>query len=167
MFSRALKMTAICINGLSGQKKPIDLQSMRPYFAWKPLQVIQKTLASTTQYAKNVMRLPMRRHFKTRFPALRVNRLDEVYATDTFFSNVPAHNGCECVQLYCGRKSYYTSIHGMKTESQMPGTLMDFIRTHGAMKGLFSDNARAQTSAAVRDILRQYCIENMHCEPHQ
>jgi hypothetical protein len=155
------------INGLSGTKKEIDYKSFRPNFAWKPITVIRHTLKNTTQYAKNVVRFPMRQYFKSRFPALRVRRLDEVYATDTFFSNIKAYDGSECAQLYCGRKSYFTSTHGMQTESQMPGTLMDFIRSFGAMKGLFSDNAKAQSSAAVKDILRQYCIENMFSEPYQ
>ena len=55
----------------------------------------------------------------------------------------------------------------MKTESQMLGTLMDFIRKWGAMNGLFSDNAKAQASLAVQDILRQYNIDDMQSDPHQ
>lgn len=55
----------------------------------------------------------------------------------------------------------------MKTESQMPGTLLDFLRKWGAMQGLFSNNAKVQTSLAVRDILRQYCIDDMQSEPLQ
>eukprot|EP00957_Ditylum_brightwellii_P189049 14391450-Ditylum_brightwellii.AAC.1 len=102
-------------------------------------------MAATTQYAKNVMCLPMRRHFKSHFPALRVCWIDEVCATDTYFFNVKAHGGSTCAQLYCGRKSLLTNIFGMKTESQIPGTLMDFTCEWGAMKGLFGDNAKAQT----------------------
>jgi hypothetical protein len=34
----------------------------------------------------------MRKHFKTRFPAANVNRLDETVATDTFFADAPAHD---------------------------------------------------------------------------
>eukprot|EP00957_Ditylum_brightwellii_P104414 7952482-Ditylum_brightwellii.AAC.1 len=49
----------------------------------------------------------------------------------------------------------------------MPGTLMDLICKWGAMKGLFSDNAKGQTSMAVKDILRQYNIDDMQSEPHQ
>ncbi len=147
--------------------KPWDYEALRPFFGWKPVDVVKKTMAVTTQYASNVMRLPLRRHYKSRFPALRVRRLEEVYATDTYFSDTPAHDGSTCVQLYCGRKSFFTSIFGMKTESQMPGTLLDFIRRWGAMQGLFSDNAKVQTSLAVRDILRQYCIEDMQSEPLQ
>jgi len=164
---RALACARVCINGLSKTTKPFDYDALRPLLGWKPIEVVKHTLAATTQYAKNVMRLPMRRHFKSRFPALRVRRLEEVYATDTFFANEPAHDGSTCVQLFCGRKSYFTAIYGMKTENQMPGALMDFIRQHGAMKGLFSDNAKSETSHAVRDILRQYNIPAMTSEPHQ
>eukprot|EP00957_Ditylum_brightwellii_P142788 10879743-Ditylum_brightwellii.AAC.1 len=49
----------------------------------------------------------------------------------------------------------------------MPGTLMDFIRKWGAMKGLFSNNSKAQTSMAVKDILHQYNMDVMQSEPHQ
>eukprot|EP00957_Ditylum_brightwellii_P007912 599213-Ditylum_brightwellii.AAC.1 len=35
------------------------------------------------------------------------------------------------------------------------------------MKGLFSDNAKAQTSLAVKDMLQQYNIDDMQIEPHQ
>eukprot|EP00957_Ditylum_brightwellii_P073069 5552735-Ditylum_brightwellii.AAC.1 len=49
----------------------------------------------------------------------------------------------------------------------MPGTLMDFISKWGTMKGLFSDNAKAQTIIATRNILHQYTIDGMLSEPHQ
>jgi bisphosphoglycerate-dependent phosphoglycerate mutase len=55
----------------------------------------------------------------------------------------------------------------MKSENQMPCALMDFIRQYGAMKGLFSNNAKSETSDAVKDILRQYCIPAMTSEPYQ
>eukprot|EP00957_Ditylum_brightwellii_P065922 4999016-Ditylum_brightwellii.AAC.1 len=54
----------------------------------------------------------------------------------------------------------------MKTELQMPSTLIHFICKWGAMKGLFSDNAKAQTSMAIKDILCQYNNDNMQSEPH-
>eukprot|EP00957_Ditylum_brightwellii_P108457 8272968-Ditylum_brightwellii.AAC.1 len=75
-------------------------------------------MAATTQYTNNVMCLPMRRHFKSHFPALRVYHIDEICAT-------------------------------------------------GAMKGLISDNAKAQTSTAIKDIFYQYNIDDMQSEPHQ
>ena len=47
----------------------------------------------------------------------------------------------------------------------MPGTLLDFICKWGAMDGLYSDNAKVQTSYAVQDILHQYNINDMQSEP--
>ena len=48
----------------------------------------------------------------------------------------------------------------------MPGTLMDFIQGHGAMHGLFSDNAKVETSKVVKDILWLYNIYDLQSEPH-
>ena len=149
------------------KKKAVDYEKLRPFFAWKPVEVVRKTLQATTQLATNVVRLPLRRHYKSRFPALRVRRLDEDVATDTFFSNTKALDGSTCAQLFVGRKSMLTDIFGMKTESQMPGALMDFIRKWGAGTGLFSDNAKSETSRAVRDILRTYNMRDLQSEPHQ
>jgi len=145
---------------------PRDYEALRPYLLWKPVEIIKKTFAATTQFAQNVVRLPLRKHFKSRFPALNVRRLSEVYATDTFFADVKAHDGSTCAQLYCGKTSQFTQVYGMKTESQMPGTLMDFIRSFGAMQGLFSDNAKVETSNVIKDILRLYNIFDLQSEPH-
>ena len=164
---RSLNQAKVSIFGISSAKKPFDYESIRKFFGWRPVEVVKHTIQATTQYAKNVIRLPLRKHYKSRFPALRVPRLFEVYATDTFFSNVAAHDGSTCAQLYVGKQSFFTKIYGMRTESQMPTTLQDFIRSFGAMKGLFSDNAKSETSKAVKDILRQYAIADMQSEPYQ
>ena len=55
----------------------------------------------------------------------------------------------------------------MKTKSQMPNTLMDCIHKWGVVRGLLSDNAKAQTSMAVKDLLCQYNIDDMQSELHQ
>jgi hypothetical protein len=146
-------------------KKRYDVDKLRPYLAWKSPEIVKATIAATTQFAKNVFRIPMRKHYKSRWPALRVPRLNEVYATDTFFANETAMDGITMAQLYCGRDSYLMDVFGMKEETQMPGTLFDFIHKWGAMDGLYSDNAKVQTSYAVQDILRQYNINDMQSEP--
>ena len=89
---------------------------------------MEKTLAATTQYVTNSLRLPMRQHFKARNRALFVKRLRETFATDTFFLSEPAIDGETCAQIYVGKKSYLTEIFGMTSESQMYETLQDFIR---------------------------------------
>ena len=48
----------------------------------------------------------------------------------------------------------------------MPETLQDFIRQWEVPTGLFSDSAVLETSKAVKDILRHYCIKDMQSDPN-
>ena len=134
-------------------------------FGWKPLDVVKNTYDHTTQYATSHLRLPMREHYKSRFPALNVRRIQEIVATDTFFASTKALGGETCAQLYVGKSSYYTHIFGMKSENQMADTLGDFICEVGAPYALLSDNAKSETSKTVKDYLRKYCIKDMQTEP--
>jgi hypothetical protein len=93
-------------------------------------------------------RLPLHKHFKSRFQASNVSRLNETVAMDTFFIDVLAlddgimgHGGITMLQLYCGCDSQLTDVFPMKTEREMAGIQEDFIRFHGAPNALFSDNA--------------------------
>ena len=92
---------------------PPDYERCRECLLYKPMSRIKKTLAATTQFAKNVVRLPMRRHFAARSPALNVTRLNEPYATDTAKSSIPSREGYKCMQLYVGKKSLRTHVYGM------------------------------------------------------
>jgi hypothetical protein len=150
-----------------------DFNRLKPNFGFAPSKRIQKTIEHTTQFCRLDARLPIRKHFKSRFPAANVPRRNEIVATDTFFSDVPAHDdgisghgGATMVQLYCGTSSLLTAIFPMKGESEMPGTLLDFIRKLGAPNALFSDNAKVQIGKTVHSILRMYCIDDMQSEPH-
>ena len=91
-----------------------DMAHIQRCLGWKPMDVIKKTLENTTQLAENTVRLPMRMHYKSRSPALNVNRLRETYATDTFFSSEKALSGYTMAQIYVGKKSNFTEIYGMK-----------------------------------------------------
>ena len=68
---------------VSKQKPKYD--KLRPNFLWVSAERIKKTLAATTQFARSIGRIPFRKHFKTRWPAANVNRLNDDVATDTFF----------------------------------------------------------------------------------
>jgi Reverse transcriptase (RNA-dependent DNA polymerase) len=153
--------------------KQHDFNRLKPNFGFVPALRIQKTIENTTQFCRLDNRLPLRKHFKTRFPAANIPRRNEIVATDTFFSDIAAHDdgilghgGANMVQLYTGIKSLITAIFPMKTESEMPGTLLDFIRKLGAPNGLFSDNAKVQIGKTVQTILRMYAIDDLQCEPH-
>ena len=153
--------------------KDPDYAALQPLFGWLPVQRIKNTIQATTQWYKAEECLPFRRHFRSRFPAANVPRLNETVATDTFFANTPAHDdgilghgGATMVQLYVGTTSQITDIFPMSNESHMHETLLDFIRRHGAPNSLFSDNAKAQTGKKVQNILRHYTIADMQSEPH-
>ena len=155
-------------------KKP-DYEALRPYFVWLPIERIKATIKGTAQWFKAEGRIPMRCHYKTRFPAANVSRLNEDVATDTFFSETPAlddgipgHGGCTMVQIFTGIKSHITEAIPMDAKSDFPESLKEFIRKWGAPNGLMSDNAWEQTSKTVIDILRHYNIGHHHkSEPKQ
>ena len=155
------------------KRKLPDLETLRPHFGWVPVDRIKKTLDATTQYYRATVHHPFRKHFKSRFPAANVRRLPEWFSTDTFFSDVPAqddgipgHGGCTMIQIYGGIDSHFLAGYPMSSESDMPATMEDFIRQHGAMKGLMSDNAKAEVSTAVKNIYQLYCIKDRQSEPH-
>lgn len=154
-------------------KKP-NFDALRPYFGWISADKVKSTLEHTTQWFRASCRMPMRRHYKTRFPAANVHRWNEDVATDTFFSSVPAHDdgitghgGCTMVQVYTGIKSHYTKVYPMSSESQIPDTLNELIRDRGAPNNIKNDCAKAEISKAVQEILRHYKIGQFLTEPEQ
>jgi transposase InsO family protein len=153
-------------------QKP-KFEALRPNFGWISVERLKKTLAATTQYARAVGRIPFRMHYKTRFPAANVRRFNDDVATDTFFADTPAiddgirgHGGSTMAQIYCGKKTQLTAAFPMKSESEMPATLQDFIRKEGAPNLLFSDNAKVQIGKTVQSILRHYGIDDYQSEPY-
>ena len=84
---------------------------------------------------------------------------------DTIFANSKAHDGSTCAQIYVGVKSQFISLEGMTAKSEMPRTLLNFIRCWGAMKFLWRDMAKEEDSAAVNDILRSIQAPNSFSEP--
>eukprot|EP00979_Chaetoceros_neogracilis_P000992 scaffold191_cov273-Chaetoceros_neogracile.AAC.7 len=102
---------------------PADWEVMRRRFGYLSIDVVQKTFDNTTQLAKVDVRLPLRRHFKARFPQANVNRLHKMFATDTFFSSAPAIGGEMMCQLFVGNTSNLTIPYGMHKESEGLGAL--------------------------------------------
>jgi hypothetical protein len=147
---------------------------IRQYLGWIPIERCKATLKNTTQWFRATNFNRMKRHWKTRFPAANVPRWGENVASDTFFSDVPggnygipSHAGATMMQLYTGTQSRLTEGFPMKKESQMPDTLRDFIRKRGAPDLLITDNAKAEISSSVKEILRMYSIGDFQSEPYQ
>ena len=110
----------------------------------------------------------MRRHYKTRFPAANVPRWNEDVATDTLFSDIPAHDdGILWARrlhygtvFYSGITSHFTKVYPMSSESQIPDTLCDLLRDHSYCN-------KAQQSNAFNEILHHYRIGQYSSEPYQ
>ncbi|EEC44015.1 predicted protein [Phaeodactylum tricornutum CCAP 1055/1] len=144
-----------------------DYEALRPCLGWVSGDTVRKTIMATTQYAREVYNAPLRKHFKSRFPALNVHRRNEAVATDTIWSDTPAvDNGAKFAQLFVGRRSLVTDIYPMKTDKEFVNALEDNIRHRGAMDKLLSDRAQVEISKKVADITRAYNIDQWQSEPH-
>ena len=149
--------------------KEMDWEKLRNHFAGAPVDVIKRTFKATTQLIRNSYRLPMEKHYRTRFPAMNVRRRHEPVATDTVFSDTPAiDDGSTAAQLFVGLNTHVVDVYPMKNkqDSTFVGTLEDNIRKRGAMDKLVSDNAKEETGRKVKDILRSYCIDDWQSEAH-
>jgi hypothetical protein len=129
--------------------KQHDFNRLKPHFGFIPVARIHHTIANTSQFARMDTRLPLRKQFKSRFPAANISRLNDTVATDTFFSEIAAHDDgimghgdTTMLQLYCGCKSLLTSGYAMTTGDDIASTFENFIGHHGDPNVLFSDNAK-------------------------
>ena len=110
---------------------------------------------------------PMKRHLKSRNPALNVPRIHESVATDTIFSDMNVvDSGVKQTQVFVGRDSLVADVYPMKSCKQFVNTLEDNIRRRRAIDELLSDSAKTEISKKVMDILRAYHISNWHSEPY-
>jgi hypothetical protein len=114
----------------------IDYEKLSPYFAFRSLEVIQHTLRQTTQLATSTIHYCIRHHLKSRFQMLRHKSLNEVIATDTYFSNEKSVEGYHCAQVFFGMTSKMLYVGGMKTESEFADVYLDFIRKYGIPSAL-------------------------------
>ena len=109
----------------------------------------------------------MKKHLKSRNPALNIPRRHEPVATDTVFSDIPGvDSGVKQVQVFVGRDTLVAGAYPTKSGKQFVNTLEDNIRGRGAMDRLLSDSAKTEISNMVMDILRAYHISKWYSEPY-
>ena len=109
----------------------------------------------------------MKRHLKSRNPALNEPRRHEAVATDTVYSDTHAvDSGVNMAQLLVGKESLVPDIYPMRSGKQFVNTLEHNIHRRGAMDKLISDSAKNEISHKVKDILRAYNINDWQSEPY-
>ena len=131
------------------------------------MNVIKKTMTKTTQMARMIIKHPMRRHVKARFPHMNVTRIDGTVSTDPMFSSCRSiYHGYTAAQVFFGTKSHTIYVYGIKTKGEFPKVYRDFIREHGAPSALRRDNAKEEQSEIVKDINREFIIKDQFTEPY-
>ena len=89
-------------------------------------------MEQSTQWGVSIPNtFPMKRHLKSRNPALNVPRRHELVATDTVFSDTPAVD---------------SGAYPMKSRKQFVNTLEDNVRRRGAMDKHLSHSAKTEIS---------------------
>ena len=153
-----------------GNPKELNYKKLRRYFCGMSEDTIRKTVQNTTMMGVKgaIQGLKLYRHLKAPNPALNIPRRNEPVATDTIYGPVPAVcNGSTAAQFFVGRKSDFCAVEPSGgSDKSFPKTLMNHIRKYGAMDTLVSDNAAAQISIRVEEILRTFCIKDWQSEPH-
>ena len=116
-------------------------------------------MEQSTQWGVSIPNtFPMRKHAKSRNPALNIPIRHEPVATDTVFSDTPAvDRGIKQAKVFVGMDTLVPDAYPRKSGKQFVNTLEDNIRRRGAMDKLLSDSAKTEISNKVMHILRDVC----------
>ena len=148
-----------------------DVSEYSKYFPGTDYETLRKTFDATTQHGSKgaTQGHSLRNQIKSPNPILNVKRRHEEVATDTMYSDTPAfETGSTAAQFFIGRKSHFRSVRRLgSSDKDFKSTLEDEIRKYGAMDKLVSDNAKAQISNKVKEILRTYAIDDWQSEPYK
>ena len=101
-----------------------DYEKLRLYFGWVNVDTVQKAMEQSTQWGVSIPNtLPMKKHLKSRNPALNTPRIHEPVATDTVFSDTPAvDSGVKQAQVFVGRDTLDADAYPTKRGKQFVDT---------------------------------------------
>ena len=140
------------------------------YLGGVPEKVIEKTFKNTTQLGRlaAIEGANLWKRFKAPNPALNIMRRNEDVATDTIYGPCPdIYTGSTAAQFFIGRKSGFVAVEPLgKSDALFHEALKKHIRRYGAMDTLISDNAKAQISRKIEEILGTLGINNRTSEPY-
>ena len=107
---------------------PNDYEKLRPYFGWINSDIVKQTIDQTTQWGVALDSFSIKRHLKSRNPALNVPRRHESVDTDTIFSDTPTvDSGIKQAQGVVGRYSLVADAYPMKSGKQFVNIFEDNI----------------------------------------
>jgi hypothetical protein len=148
-----------------------DVEEYSKYFPGTDINTLRKTFDATTQYGSKgaTQGHTLCNQIASPNPILNLPRRHKEVATDTLYSNTPAFDsGFMAAQFFIGRKSNFRSARRLgSSDKDFVHTLMDEICKYGAMDKLTSDNAKAEISARVKDVLHTLNIDDWQSEPYK
>ena len=106
-----------------------DYGKFTPYFGWVNVDTVQKTMEQSTQWGVSLPNtFPIKKHLKSRNPALNIPRRHGTVATDTVFSDTPAvDSGVKQAQVFVGRDTLAADAYPMKSGKQFVNTLVSIL----------------------------------------
>ena len=109
------------------------LEELQPKLNFKPIEVIQRTLQATTQWAVSLNHFPLKDHHVSRFPWANRSRLQEDVSMDTAFSAVTGFDGSNCAQVFFGLLSRCLNPYFMPSHKKgnIIKAYQDFMRYEG------------------------------------
>ena len=125
-----------------------DYAKTQALFGWVNDDTVQQAIEQLTKWGVSIPNtFPMKRHLKSRNPALNTPRRHEPVATDTIFSDTPAvDSGVKQAKEFVGRDTLVADAYPIKSGKQFATTLEDNIRRRGAMDKLLSNSAKTEIS---------------------
>lgn len=138
------------------------------YFGWLSLDIIEKSVKLTIQYAHLPSGTLLKKTFKSSNKALNISRHNEADACDIANSDTPViADGSTVAVNFIGTDTPVSDIYGIQTDKQLIKMLVDNIIHRGAPNKLFSDHAEVIIKNKVLDLLRTYCIKYWQSKPRQ
>jgi hypothetical protein len=79
---------------------------------------------------------------------------------------ITGHGGALGFQCFVRHDSKHLAVYMVQTDKAYPICLGEYIRTHGAPKKMFCDNAKAETLEAAKEIYCNFGIADRNSEPY-
>jgi len=158
----------VCRKNKKTTHEGISLAKWRRRLALAPADIVEKTLKNTTQHHMTVdckNRTNMRQHYQSRFRGLKLPRLKEVVATDTFFPSEKTSMGHTCLQFFVGTDTDRWYVQPLKKESHNSTALQEISKNVGLPLFVKSDCAQSEIGEKWAEHCRDHCIGMLTSEP--
>ena len=103
---------------------PLTMKT-QAFFGWVNVDTVQKAMEQSTHWGVSIPNtFPMKRHPKSRNPALYIPRRHKPVATDTVFSYThSAYSGVKQSQVFDGRDNLVAGAYPMQSRKQFVNNL--------------------------------------------